>query len=182
VRIRHADPDRDAAACAAIYAPAVTETAASFEEIVPSATEMAARIAEVSAGWPWLVAEIDGAVVGYAYGSRHRARAAYRWAVDVTVYIDGAHLRRGLGRALYPPLLELLAGQGFVAACAGIALPNPGSVALHEGLGFTPVGAFREVGFKFGRWWDVGWWQRTLRARPAHEPPAEIRPPGRLPG
>lgn len=182
MHIRHADPERDAAACAAIYAPSVRETAASFEEVAPSAAEMAQRIATTSAQWPWLVAERDGAVAGYAYASRHRARAAYRWSVDVTVYVDAAHHRRGVGRALYVPLLTLLAAQGFRRACAGIALPNPGSVALHESLGFVPVGVFEATGFKLGRWWDVGWWQKPLGARPADGAPDETGPPPRLGG
>ena len=182
MRVRHADPERDGAACAAIYAPAVLEGVASFEERAPSPAEMAERIATTSAGWPWLVAEREGALAGYAYGSRHRTRSAYRWAADVTVYVDAAHRRRGVARALYVALLELLAAQGFHCACAGIALPNPGSVGLHEALGFVPVGVYREIGFKFGRWWDVGWWQKALPAGDAPTPPAEPRPPGRLPG
>ena len=181
MRVRHADPARDGGACAAIYAPAVRDGFASFEEVAPTATQMTARIQATSAGWPWLVCEHDGVIVGYAYGSAHRDRGAYRWSTDVTVYVDPGHHRRGIGRALYEPLLALLAEQGFHAACAGIALPNPGSVALHETLGFEPVGIYREIGFKHGRWCDVGWWQLTLGAggpRTAPDPPG---PPGRLP-
>jgi L-amino acid N-acyltransferase YncA len=182
MRIRHADPARDGAACAAIYAPAVLDGVASFEEVAPTAAEMTNRILTTSAGWPWLVCELDGGVVGYAYGSAHRARSAYRWSTDVTVYVDTAHHRRGIGRALYEPLLALLGDQGFHTACAGIALPNPGSLALHESLGFTPVGVYREIGFKLGRWCDVGWWQRALRDRESSHIPAPPGPPGRLPG
>jgi len=180
VLIRDADPVRDAAACAAIYAPSVTGGATSFEDVAPDAAEMAARITATQAAWPWLVAEIDGAVAGYAYGSRHRERAAYRWASDVSVYVSAAHRLRGVGRGLYVALLDRLAAQGMRIACAGIALPNPASVALHESLGFEPVGVYRSIGFKLGRWWDVGWWQLALGPAENAEhaaPPAEPRPP-----
>ena len=138
--IRHADPSRDAAACAALYAPYVIDGVASLEERAPDPHELAARIEQISARYPWLVAEIDGEVVGYAYASQHRVRAAYRWAADMTVYISGAYHRRGVGRALYAALLQLLARQGVYVACAGITLPNAASVGLHESLGFVPVG------------------------------------------
>lgn len=180
--IRHADPARDGAACAAVYAPSVSDGVSSFEERAPSASEMGQRISEVARRWPWLVAEVDGTVAGYAYAAQHHARPAYRWTTDVTVYIDAAHHRRGIGRALYGALFPLLQEQGLYEACAGITLPNPGSVGLHESLGFTPVGIYRNVGFKFGQWWDVGWWQMTLRPHGAGLPPAEPGPPGRLPG
>jgi phosphinothricin acetyltransferase len=101
-------------------------------------------------------------VAGFAYGGPHRTRAAYRWSVDVTVYVAEQARGHGVGRALYGALLPALAERGFHAAFAGIALPNPGSVALHEAVGFTPLGVYREVGFKLGRWHDVGWWQRLL--------------------
>ena len=123
---------------------------------------MARRIASCSSSHAWLVAELDGAVAGYAYGSPHRERAAYASSCDVAVYVDPAHARQGIGRALYAALLPLLAEQGRHAAFAGIALPNDGSVGLHEALGFTPVGIYREVGWKMGGWRDVGWWQRLL--------------------
>jgi len=178
VLIRDADPARDAPACAAIYAPSVHGSAISFEEVAPGPAEMAARIAATRADWPWLVAELDGTVAGYAYASRHRERAAYRWASDVSVYVSDAHRRRGVGRALYLALLERLAEQGLRVACAGIALPNPASVALHESLGFQAVGVYRSIGFKLGRWWDVGWWQLALApAEPDAGSPAEPRPP-----
>jgi L-amino acid N-acyltransferase YncA len=179
VLIRHADPPRDAAACAAIYAPYVRGSVSSLEEEPPGAAEMARRIEAVVPSYPWLVAEDAGAVVGYAYGSRHHPRAAYRWAVDVTVYIDAAHRGRGLGTELYAALLKLLARQGLRMACAGITLPNEASVALHESLGFRPVGVYRRIGFKHERWWDVGWWQLELPVG-GGDPPAEPGPPARL--
>jgi L-amino acid N-acyltransferase YncA len=178
--IRDADPHRDAAACAAIYAPSVSPGVASLEERVPEPHEFADRIRIIQRTHPWLVAEIDDAVVGYAYGSRHHERASYRWAADVTVYISPAHHRRGIGRALYGTLFDLLIGQGVYEACAGITLPNDASVALHESLGFQPVGVYRDIAYKFGRWRSVGWWQKTLRERGGDAPPAEVGPPRRL--
>jgi L-amino acid N-acyltransferase YncA len=179
VLIRHADPDADAAACAAIYAPSIAESVASLEERAPEAHEMADRIRIISRDYPWLVAEIDGDVAGYAYASRHHERAAYRWSADVTVYISARHHRRGVGRALYGALFQLLERQGIHEVCAGVTLPNDASVALHEALGFVPVGVYRDVAFKFGQWHSVGWWQMSLRPRDGAAP-AELGPPLRL--
>lgn len=180
MHIRHADPDRDAAACAAIYAPSVTAGVASLEERAPEPHEMADRIRITARTHPWLVAEIDGEVAGYAYGSRHHERSAYRWSADVTVYISARYHRRGIGRALYGALFGLLERQGFHELCAGVTLPNDASVGLHESLGFVPVGVYRDVAYKFGQWWSVGWWQMSLRPRPAGDTPTEIGPPARL--
>jgi L-amino acid N-acyltransferase YncA len=191
--IRDADPGRDAAACAAIYAPYVEPdrtqlfpdsgnkyvplgSAVSFEARAPSVAEMAARIERHSRTHPWLVAEEGGEVRGYAYACRHRERAAYRWAVDVSVYVAAAERRHGHGRRLYEALFERLRAQGFQVACAGITLPNPASVGLHELLGFAPVGVSRRIGWKLGAWHDVGWWQLEL-ASPGEEPPPEPLPP-----
>jgi phosphinothricin acetyltransferase len=149
----------DASAVLAIYAPIVENTAISFEDVAPTDGEMAGRI---SAAHAFLVAERDGTVLGYAYAGSHRARAAYKSSVDVTVYIAEDARRLGVGRALYAELLPRLKRLGFHAAFAGIALPNSASVGLHESVGFTPVGVYREVGFKFGRYHDVGWWQMLL--------------------
>lgn len=122
---------------------------------------MARRIDEYGASHAWLVAELAGAVCGYAYGSPHRSRAAYASSCDVAVYVDPAVSRRGIGRALYGALLPRLA-ERYHAAFAGIALPNAASIGLHEAAGFTRVGIYREVGWKLGAWRDVGWWQRVL--------------------
>ena len=155
----------DASRAAAIYAPYVAGSVISFETIPPSPEEMAARIASTLVYAPYLVFEKDGEILAFAYATRHRERAAYRWSVDVSVYVDkGAH-RQGLGRALYTSLFALLRLQGFYAAHAGITLPNPNSVGLHEAMGFVPVGVYRSVGFKMGGWRDVGWWQLALRER-----------------
>jgi phosphinothricin acetyltransferase len=153
----------DAAAIAAIYAPVVERTAISFETEPPGIEEIGRRIRDTLAAHPWLVFERNGDVIGYAYASRHRARAAYQWSVDMSAYVDENFRRQGVGHALYLSLLAVLEAQGFVNAYAGIALPNPASVALHERVGFTPLGVYRGVGYKLGAWRDVGWWQRPLR-------------------
>jgi L-amino acid N-acyltransferase YncA len=174
--IRHAEAARDAAAVAEIYGWYVRETAISFEEAAPSAADTAALIARIQRTHPWLVCEREGAVVGWACGSPHRERAAYRWAADVAIYVDREARGGGVGRALYEALLPLLREQGLHVACAGITLPNEASVGLHEALGFEPVGVYRRVGWKAGAWRDVGWWQ--LELRPAGDgPPPEPRPP-----
>jgi L-amino acid N-acyltransferase YncA len=154
--------EADAAACAAIYAPFVTDSWISFELEAPGAEEMARRIAEYGASHAWHVYELGGEVAGYAYGSPHRTRAAYASSCDVAVYVDSTRPSQGIGRALYGELMPRLAEKGFHAAFAGIALPNPASIGLHEAMGFTPVGVYREVGWKLGGWRDVGWWQRLL--------------------
>ena len=176
--IRHADPAADAAACAEIYAPYVTAGVASFEEEPPGAAEMERRIATTAERYPWLVAERDGSVAGYAYGTVHRTRRAYRWVVEVTVYVDVRRHRTGVGRGLYQALLPLLARQRLQVAVAGITLPNDASVALHESLGFQPVGIYRDFGYKFGAWHDVGWWQARLA--PVTADPQEPLAPQRL--
>lgn len=176
--IRRADPDRDAAACAAIYAPFVNDTVISFEDVAPTAAEVAARIERLVKTHAWVVAEDEGEILGYAYGCPHRERAAYRWATEVSVYVDSRHQRRGAGRALYEALFGLLAERGYRIALAGIALPNHPSVALHEACGFEPVGVYRRIGFKLDTWWDVGWWQLQLISADA-ESPAELGPPVR---
>ncbi len=163
--------DADATAIAAIYAPYVLETVISFETEPPTPAEMAARIA-ASPAHPWLVAEAGGAIVGYAYAGPHAARPAYRWSVNTSVYVDGARLRAGVGALLYQTLLPILRRQGFRSAFAGIALPNEASVGLHEAMGFAPLGVYRDVGFKLGRWVDVGYWRLELAApdSPPREP------------
>jgi phosphinothricin acetyltransferase len=163
----------DGAALAGIYAPVVAHTAISFETEPPDAAEMRARVEKTAqAGLPWLVAEdAAGQVCGYAYAGRHRERAAYQWSVDTTVYVREDQRGRGVGRLLYGRLLPLLAGLGYGQAFAGIALPNAGSVGLHEALGFEAIGVYRRVGFKFGAWRDVGWWQKALGGGDAPQPP-----------
>ncbi|MGE5616983.1 MAG: arsinothricin resistance N-acetyltransferase ArsN1 family B, partial [Bacillota bacterium] len=155
--IRLATPD-DAAAVAAIYAPNVTDAVISFEYVPPDVAEMRRRIEKVLAQFPWLVWEEGGIVGGYVYASAHRERAAYQWSTDVSAYVHPDFRRRGVAKALYRTLFEILRVQGYQNAYAGITLPNAPSVALHEAVGFTAVGVYRHVGFKKGRWHDVGWW------------------------
>jgi phosphinothricin acetyltransferase len=162
LRIRAATA-ADAAQLLAIYRPVVESTAISFELTPPSVEEFAARIEKVLKGWQWLVAEERGRCVGYAYGSVHRERAAYHWSTEVTAYVHPAHHRKGIGSALYRQLFAELAQKGYCNAFAGIALPNDASVALHRCVGFEPIGVFRNIGWKFGRWHDVAWYQRKLR-------------------
>lgn len=163
MKIRTATPE-DAAAVAAIYAPVVAHSNISFELEPPDAHEMRGRIEKTLAGLPWLVAEdATGKVCGYAYAGKHRERAAYQWSVDTSVYVREDRRGQGVGRALYGRLLPLLAELGYFQAFAGIALPNAGSIGLHETAGFEALGIYRNVGFKNGEWRDVGWWQKRLR-------------------
>ena len=181
-RVRVADPALDAQRVADIYRYYVEDTDISFEEVAPSAPEMRGRMEAVLAWTPWLVAEDieSDRVIGYAYASRHRERAGYRWSVDISVYIDRVWHRRGVGRALYAELIPILRRQGMVNVYAGIAVPNPGSVGLHESLGMKQVALYEQVGFKFGTWPDVAWFALRLNeplAEPAEPIPfPELRP------
>jgi phosphinothricin acetyltransferase len=176
--VRDADPDRDGAACAAIYGPWVEGSAVSFEEDAPDAARFAERIATTMRTHPWIVIEDAGRVAGFAYASPHRTRAAYRWAADVAIYVEPACQGTGAGRRLYEALFELMRRQNLRVACAGIALPNDASVGLHEALGFERVGVYRAIGYKCASWRDVLWMQLALGAE--GEPPAELLAPQRL--
>jgi phosphinothricin acetyltransferase len=161
----------DAAACASIYAPYVTDTAITFEIEPPSPAEIAERIATASRSHAWLVLEDDGRVVAYAYAGPFNRRAAYRWSCEVSVYVERGRHRTGVGRALYEALLRRLRERGYRMAIAGMTLPNDASLSLHRALGFQPVGTYRRIGFKQGAWHDVEWMQRALG--PEDEPPRE---------
>lgn len=176
--IRDARPD-DAPAIAAIYNPYIADTTISFEETSVSADAMVERIAAVqAAGLPWLVCEEEnGTIVGYAYATPWRVRHAYRFSVETSVYLAYGNTQRGLGGALLARLLELLRAKGCHLAIAGIAQPNEASVALHEKLGFVKVAHFGEVGFKFGRWLDVGYWELRLQGSTSSAPPGTGAPP-----
>ena len=168
--------EADAAQVAEIYAPNVTGAFISFEAEPPTVEEMRARIAKTLPSHPWLVHDEEGRILGYAYASRHRERAAYQWSVDVSCYVRPEARGRGIGKALYTELLRRLEAQGFRNAYAGIALPNEASVRLHESVGFTPIGIYRGVGFKQGAWRDVGWWGVRLGSPEAKpEPPRPFR-------
>lgn len=180
--LRSADPDRDGAMCAAIYAPFVSSSAVSFEEEAPDAAAFAERIERTMRTHPWLVLEDAGRVIGFAYASQHRVRAAYRWAADVGIYVDSAHQGQGGGRRLYEALFDLMRRQNLRIACAGITLPNDASVGLHEALGFERVGVYRDIGYKAGAWHDVVWMQLALNpgggdGGPPPEPLAPLRMP-----
>lgn len=157
--------EADAIQILEIYAPIVSETVISFEEAQPTLSEMQARIKRISSTHPWLVAvDSESKIVGYAYASQHRERAAYRWVVEVTAYVREGHQGHGIGSLLYSRLFELLKQQNFLQALAGIALPNQASVKLHEKMGFKHLVTYKNIGFKMGQWHDVGWWQYTLNS------------------
>ena len=167
--IRVATSD-DAQRIAEIYAPAVVERVTSFELVAPTAEEMGSRLTRVLAHYPWLVFELDGKVVGYAYASTHNERAAYRWSVDVAVYVGAEVHRRGIGTALYASLFEVLALQNIRNVYAGITLPNAASEGMHSRAGFRLVGTYHHVGYKFGAWHDVAWFERAIL-------PSVVNPP-----
>ncbi|HEY7513857.1 MAG TPA: GNAT family N-acetyltransferase [Vicinamibacteria bacterium] len=159
-----------------IYSPFVRETWISFEYEPPSVPELEGRIRAVTAASPWLVAVEGDEVIGYAYADKLRSRPAYQWAQETTVYVDRGSHRRGVARALYGVLFAALRVQGFASAWAGIALPNPTSVAVHEALGFRSAGVWPSVGFKLGAWRDLGWWRLELQPLGAGAPPPRPLP------
>jgi L-amino acid N-acyltransferase YncA len=177
MKIRSATPD-DASQIAAIYAPAVENSHISFEERAPTTGEMRERIRSYTQTHPWLVAVDNDAILGYAYACAHRTRAAYRWSTETAVYVRSDAQCRGIGKSLYLELFRLLKLLRFHGAYAGITLPNDASIALHRSVGFTPVGIYREVGYKAGAWRDTSWWQLQLgdSTAPPEEPlrPADL--------
>jgi L-amino acid N-acyltransferase YncA len=174
VNVRVADAARDAPRVAEIYRPYVEQTIISFEEVAPTTDQMADRMRSTLAWTPWLVADEDGRVVGYAYATRHRERAGYRWSVDISVYLEPEAAGRGIGGALYRELLDLPRRQRFVNVYAGITLPNDASVGLHRAIGMEQIGTYERVGYKFGQWLGVTWFGMRL-TEPA-EPPREPIP------
>jgi len=165
--------EHDAAQIQAIYGPVVSQTATSFEATPPTIDEMQQRIVETLAYLPWLVCERQGTILGYVYAGKHRARTAYQWSVESSAYVHGQARRMGVGRALYSSLFKILMLQGFYNVYAGITLPNPASVGLHEAMGFEPIGVYKAVGYKMNAWHDVGWWYLSLR--PKTIPPQPLR-------
>jgi L-amino acid N-acyltransferase YncA len=146
-----------------IYTPYVQNTNISFETIVPSREEMESRIKGVLINNPWIVLEAENSILGYAYASKHRERAAYRWAVDISIYMRQDCRGKGAGKALYTALISILRLQGYYNVYAGICLPNEASVGIHEYFGFKKIAQYSNVGYKFGQWHDVGWWELSLR-------------------
>lgn len=181
IAIRAAVPG-DAGAIAAIYAPFVLTGTVSFETEAPDARQVRARMAASNGLYPWLVAtngapESEGAgggVLGYAYAGAFRDRPAYRYVVETSIYVAGQVHGQGTGRLLYEALIDTLRVQGFTQAIGAIALPNDGSIRLHEAVGFRRAGVYREVGYKQGQWIDVGLWQCQLNE--SQTPPVEPRP------
>ena len=165
--------EADAAACAAIYAPYVIDSAVTFETVPPTAAQMAERITAAERTHAWLVLEDledDGRIVGYAYAGPFKSRPAYRWAGETSIYLETGRRRTGGGRALYEALLPRLTERGYRTAVAGMTLPNEASAGLHRAMGFEPVGTYRRIGWKHGRWHDVGFMQRAIGAE-ADAPP-----------
>jgi phosphinothricin acetyltransferase len=169
--IRHADAAHDAAACAAIYAPFVTESAVSFEEQAPSVGEFIGRIAHYQESHGFLVAEKNGEIAGFAYAGPYRERPAYRWAAESSVYVHPGHRHQGIGKALYDALFDLLREYRFKVVIAGVTLPNPASLALHTSLGFQHVGVFPQIGYKHGAWRDVAFLSLQLASQNAGDGP-----------
>jgi L-amino acid N-acyltransferase YncA len=164
----------DAADILTICAPYVKDTSITFETEVPAHDVMASRIANYLQNWPWLVAEIDGTIAGYAYASQYRERVAYQWSVECSVYVGTSYFGTGIAAALYKKLFALLSQQQFTTVYAVINLPNERSVSFHEKMGFTYFATYEKVGYKLGQWKNVGWWQLPLNEC-INEPPAPIR-------
>jgi len=178
MKIRLATPD-DAESILKIYAPFIRDTAITFETEVPSAEDFSRRIERVLERYPYLVSIVDGEIVGYAYASRLRERAAYEYSVELSVYILPRYHGAGIARKLYDCLFALLREQGYVNSCAGYSEPNEKSARFHKKYGFTPVGTYHGVGYKFGRWVDVTWTERAIRE--PGDPPGEVRTVRELP-
>lgn len=172
INIRMAKPE-DAAAVLAIYAPYIENTSFTFETETPSVENFAQRISQYLQQWPWLICECDGVVAGYAYATRHRERKAYQWCTESSVYIHDDFHRKGIAAALYKALFEILKKQGFHNVYAVINLPNDPSVALHESLGFQWFATYEKVGYKLGRWKNVGWWRLVINEF-IQEPPDPV--------
>lgn len=166
--------EKDAESILAIYAPYISNTSFTFETEVPTIKAFAGRINTNLINWPWLVAEIDGVVAGYAYATRHRERTAYQWCVESSVYVHNDHQRAGVARALYAALFDILKIQGCRNVYAVINLPNEKSVAFHESCGFEYFATYEKVGYKLGKWKNVGWWKLSINEY-TDEPAAPIK-------
>jgi L-amino acid N-acyltransferase YncA len=171
--IRLATPE-DAAGILAIYAPYIENTSFTFETEVPTLGEFAERISTYLITWPWLVCETDGKITGYAYATKYRERTAYQWGIESSIYIHDDFQKAGIGKALYTALFEILKKQGFRNVYAVINLPNEKSVAFHERLGFHYFATYEKVGYKLGKWKNVGWW-RLIVNEFGDEPAAPVK-------
>jgi phosphinothricin acetyltransferase len=166
--------DRDTPEILEIYAPYILNSTVSFETVLPTPEEFNIRIRHIQKVLPWLVCEFNGKIAGYAYAADHRSRTAYQWTKELSVYVHDQFRKYGTGTALYVTLMELLRMQGVMNCLAGITLPNDASKKFHERLGFRNVGTYRNIGFKFGRFCDVGWWE--LFIGDSDNTPGEIVP------
>lgn len=173
ITIRLATP-ADAEGILTIYAPYIENTSFTFETEVPTIKDFAERINSYLINWPWLVCEIDGIIAGYAYATRHRERTAYQWCTESSVYIHDNFQRSGIARALYTALFDILKIQGFRNVYAVINLPNDKSVSFHENLGFIHFATYEKVGYKLGKWKNVGWWKLSINDY-ADEPAAPVK-------
>lgn len=154
-----------------IYQPYILETAITFEEEVPTSEEYRKRMAGICALYPWLVCEQDGVVIGYAYAHRQMERASYRWNVELSIYLERSSLHRGIGKALYGALLEILQHQGTQNVYAGITVPNRNSERLHEAMGFHVLGTYHRTGYKCGKWHDVVWYEKEIGSHESNPQP-----------
>jgi phosphinothricin acetyltransferase len=159
-----------------IYTPIIQNTATSFEFELPTNQQFLLRVSNIQNHFPWLVCTKDSGLTGYAYAGPHRGRKAYQWSAELSVYIDPKFHRLGIARALYTALIEILKLQGYFTVLAGISLPNENSVSFHESLGFTPIGVYHNIGYKFNRWHSVGWWQYAVSDYPTHAPAPQKAP------
>ena len=148
----------DAAGILSIYAPYILNTSFTFETEIPSEKDFQERVSDYLINWPWLVCEIDGVIAGYAYGAKYRERTAYQWCVESSIYIHDDFQKQNIGKALYEALIEILKHQGYRNVYAVINLPNDKSVRFHESCGFTYFATYEKVGYKLGKWKNVGWW------------------------
>jgi phosphinothricin acetyltransferase len=157
-----------------IYAPYIQNTSFTFETEVPSIEQFEERIRTYLLNWPWLVCEIDGVIAGYAYATRHRERTAYQWCVETSVYVHDGYQKKGIAKTLYTSLFEILKKQGFRNVYAVINLPNDKSVGFHESFGFEYFATYEKVGYKLGKWKNVGWWKLSINEY-GDEPAAPIK-------
>jgi L-amino acid N-acyltransferase YncA len=170
--------ESDAIGVLAVYRPYVEETAITFEYEVPTQVEFLCRLQRIQSNYPFLVCEEKGQIIGYAYAHRQMTRAAYQWNAELSVYVDRKHTGRGVGKALYTTLIEILKLQHVQTVCALITLPNPVSETLHHKMGFKRIGLHPQAGYKLGKWYDVAWYEKVIGNR--ESPPPDVLPVGEI--